>query len=218
MSQSSYHASLRRSAILYWIGLISKPQFESSISIHIKTGFEDAYASGQKTIGISKDERTFQETILLMTRTVVEQSRIPGLSDLIEMRTKEKGFPFSSVAHRVQMWANRWLELYNDALLTGTKDPKLKWVRGPTEKGCVTCTTLNGHVHRASVWKASGISPQSKSLKCGGWNCLCSWIPTTDRGTPGRIPTSVFAANAHTLPDDIGDDPHWWKKYITEEA
>ena len=52
------------------------------------------------------------------------------------------------------------------------------WRLGATEDHCVDCLNLDGQVHTAAEWLASGIQPQSPDLACGGWNCDCRLEPT----------------------------------------
>ena len=99
------------------------------------------------------------------------------------------GGKLQKVFARIELWVNRWEDVYNQALLMGRENPKLKWVVGPTEH-CTTCLKLNGKVKRASTWEASGWRPQSRDLACGGWKCQCRLVPTTEPLTKGRLPTT----------------------------
>ena len=93
-----------------------------------------------------------------------------------------------AASSRIPMWVNRYNDVVNTAKIMAGGDKKLKWVLGPTEH-CSSCSKLAGKVKRGSVWIASGIQPQSRSLACGGYNCQCSLQPTTDRASAGRLPS-----------------------------
>jgi hypothetical protein len=52
-------------------------------------------------------------------------------------------------------------------------EARYRWTRGPTARPCRDCAGLDGVVLTASEWARMGIRPQSPSLNCGGWRCLC---------------------------------------------
>lgn len=61
---------------------------------------------------------------------------------------------------------------------------------------CGSCSKLAGKVKRASQWRAAGLGPQSgpmhvlpnPALECGGYECKCSLMPTTEPMSKGRLP------------------------------
>ena len=106
----------------------------------------------------------------------------------LELKQKEPDLTLRAASSRIPMWTNRYTEVMNTAKVMAGGDRKLKWVLGPTEH-CSSCMKLAGKVKRGSMWVASGIQPQSRSLECGGYNCQCSLQPTTDRASPGRLPS-----------------------------
>ena len=86
---------------------------------------------------------------------------------------------------RAQLWANRYNDVVNQAIMA-TKEQKLIWVRGNTEKPCDNCTALNGIVAFASIWEELDVHPQqppNPKIGCEGWECDCSLIPTSNRQT-----------------------------------
>jgi hypothetical protein len=106
----------------------------------------------------------------------------------LELKQQEPDTTLRAASSRLPMWINRYTEVVNTAKIMAGADRKLKWVLGPTEH-CSSCLKLAGKVKRGSVWIASGIQPQSRSLECGGFNCQCSLQPTTDRASAGRLPS-----------------------------
>lgn len=98
---------------------------------------------------------------------------------------------FAPLYVRAEMWASRWEDTYNRALLFCSPDSaRLVWVYGDTQH-CETCAALNGTVATAYAWSESGIRPQSPpndSLECGGWRCQCRLEPTKKRSSSGNIP------------------------------
>lgn len=106
--------------------------------------------------------------------------------DIVDARIDET--PLDALLARVDMWANRWQEAYNNAvaLMAIENGDKLIWVYGDTEH-CDTCNRLNGIVAYASDWDELGVHPQqapNEHLDCGGWRCGCSLEVTSARRTP----------------------------------
>jgi hypothetical protein len=73
---------------------------------------------------------------------------------------------------RAAMWAATMAGMYAFGQTWRQDDPFLRWQVGPTEH-CSDCNRLNGQVHRASEWRASGWQPQSSRLECSGYRCQC---------------------------------------------
>jgi len=76
---------------------------------------------------------------------------------------------------RAGLWAATLLGMYAFGQMFRQDDPFLMWTVGPTEH-CEDCLRLNGQVHRASEWRASGWQPQSTVLQCKGYRCACSFV------------------------------------------
>jgi len=102
---------------------------------------------------------------------------------------------------RVQLWAQRWTEGYNEAvrLITLKGGGNLEWTLGATEEHCPECASFNGMVARASEWDTLGIRPQNApndKITCGGWRCDCTLSPTAKRRSPnayGRLEEILLA-------------------------
>jgi hypothetical protein len=82
--------------------------------------------------------------------------------------------------NRADMWQNMAANAYFQGLLQREDNPRLKWVRNPFKDSCADCIRLNGQVHEAVGWQASGWLPRSPGLACHGFNCGCSFVETTD--------------------------------------
>lgn len=117
-----------------------------------------------------------------------QQSYVDGFyREIIDARVD--GTPINPLLARASLWANRYNESYNDALLLiGSKEGgNLVWRLGATEKHCSSCSSLNGIVARASEWESLDVHPQGAPnglLECGGWKCDCSLESTTQRRSP----------------------------------
>lgn len=108
--------------------------------------------------------------------------------DIVNAKIDKK--PLGPLLQRVELWAARYDQAYNAALLkiSELQGGKLKWVMGATREHCETCLALDNNVAFASEWIASGIRPQhapNDVLECGGWKCKCSLQPTEERRTYG---------------------------------
>ncbi|MBU2249816.1 MAG: hypothetical protein KKD77_23920 [Gammaproteobacteria bacterium] len=122
------------------------------------------------------------------------------IADVVEAR--DNGQPIEPLLTRVDLWASRYNEVVNRAILetAGEKD-KLEWVLGRTEEHCVTCAALAGTVATAQEWATSGFRPQNPPnpmLECQGWRCDCELVPTDKRKTSNALDFLLeLASNSH---------------------
>ena len=77
---------------------------------------------------------------------------------------------------RIALWVNKALEMYSWGQLFRVDNPFYQWIYNPLKEHCDDCERLNGQVHTAREWYASGFWPRSISLDCEGWLCGCSFI------------------------------------------
>ena len=111
--------------------------------------------------------------------------------DIIDARVD--GTPIEPLLFRAQMWANQWNSAYNEAmrLMAVHNGGKMIWRYGDADH-CPTCRALHGIVAYATEWEAAGVHPQDPPnplLKCGGWRCACSLLPTDKRRSPKALDT-----------------------------
>lgn len=107
--------------------------------------------------------------------------------DIVDARVDETDI--APLLSRAALWAERWNEAYNQAvlLITSENGGNLVWRLGATEEHCEVCSALNGVIAPASVWDELGVHPQGAPndlLTCGGWRCDCSLESTTQRRSP----------------------------------
>lgn len=110
--------------------------------------------------------------------------------DIVDARVDSK--PLDPLLARVSLWANRYTESYNLAVMEIQKamGGKLMWKLGATEQHCDTCSALDGIVAFAAEWDLAGCKPQSapnSALTCGGWQCDCSLVSTDKRRSPNAF-------------------------------
>jgi len=123
---------------------------------------------------------------LVMSAVLKQASSIDKIyRDIIDAKVDER--PVEPILSRVPLWANRWNEVYNQAvaLIAAQRGGNLVWRLGQAEH-CSTCSALNGIVASATEWQALDVYPQNApngKLECGGWNCKCTLTPTKAKRT-----------------------------------
>lgn len=166
------------------------------ISGQLRQAYQQAYEDEGFTNAFLPDylEQSLQNAVLNQYGFVDQYYR-----DIIDASID--GTPIAPLLARAQLWAQRWTEAYNEAvmLITMKEGGNLEWKLGATEAHCPECAALNGIVARATEWNTLGVRPQNapnKHLTCGGWKCDCSLTPTKKRRSPnayGRIEEILLA-------------------------
>ena len=107
--------------------------------------------------------------------------------DIVDARVDNK--PIDPLLARATMWANVYKEAYNEALRLITLDGggNMIWHEGDTKDKCSTCKYLDGICASAKEWEIAGFRPQGSMLQCGGFNCGCELVPTTQRRSPKAL-------------------------------
>ena len=82
----------------------------------------------------------------------------------------------AALASRLAMWATTALGMYALGQLWREDDPFMEWSFSPSKSHCEDCARLNGQIHTASEWQASGWRCQSRALACQGYNCGCMMV------------------------------------------
>lgn len=121
-------------------------------------------------------ERSRAETLALQEALEPHLQSVQGFAnDIYSGRYEDKP---ESLLTRMFVWTNMAASVYFAGLLLRRDDPHLRWVWNPLKDHCSDCVRLNGQVHRASEWQASGWRPRSTGLECRGFNCGCALIET----------------------------------------
>jgi hypothetical protein len=74
---------------------------------------------------------------------------------------------------RVAMWITIASGIYFFGQLFRPDEPYLRWNFSVFKEHCRDCVRLDGQVHTASEWRASGWYPRSFGLECHGVHCGC---------------------------------------------
>lgn len=189
--QSTYTAALRANARAFWAGLFSQGQFEDQMYDTVEIGLTNAWQQGAKSCGILPEEMTGVEHLMLRAIISKEQNFIYRLADDLALMTKAVGGLLKDTYARIDAWTYRYIDVYHSGALSACSDQKFRWDIDPTIDNCPSCLSLNGRVHRASVWAEKGLQPQhppNPFLKCGGHKCGCRFTKTDEPASRGRFP------------------------------
>jgi hypothetical protein len=166
----------------------NRGNFYTRMNALIKFGLKDAWEAGAKAVGVLPDEFEPEDTEVINGIIAEEKSHVAGLLDFLDGLANDPKAKLSDADYRLEMWANRWPDVYNRALAYWGGKAKLVWVLGGTVEHCSTCSRLAGIVAWASEWASvPEARPQSHSLECNGFRCRCRMEPTTRRRSPRAL-------------------------------
>lgn len=164
--------------------------FAVGMAYEIRTYLTQSFLQGFAACGFSPSEVSGTELQELQDIINNEMFYVVRLGNSI-VALRDAGHLLSDLYPRLEVWANRYVDVYNRAQVMACGDQKLIWVLGETEH-CKSCLKLEGKVKRASFWAEHNVHPQSPpngNLECGGWNCGCALEPTTKPLSPGPLPS-----------------------------
>lgn len=165
-----------------------------------------AWRNGLRDANYKPDEASDAEIEKIILR---EFDHVDGYyRDIVDARVD--GAPLEPLLARAEIWANRYDDVYNQAVLFATPettpsgDPQnLIWKYNPEKEHCDECASLNGIIATFTEWKESGYHPYAdwdgnlpnESLGCGGWRCGCELTPTDEpRNVPEGVALSDYIA------------------------
>jgi hypothetical protein len=181
-----YEAQLTRLVKSLYKGNMDELEFVQVFGDLIDGQLTKAWYEGLAENGLTKDDMTEEWQAILDGVLASEHDSILGFADEIAAASELTGEPIDPYLARVQLWANRYEDVKNQAIMASAEEKtKLEWIYGDTEH-CGTCAQLNGVVAYASEWDRAGLHPQQPPngmLECGGWRCQCQLAPTDKRHT-----------------------------------
>jgi len=190
-SESRYRSSLREAVRGLWTGAFDDVQFYDAMLVTIRQHLTQAWHEGAAECGILPAELTQDERRALERAIRYEEQWIDGLADATMENSRENGGLLGPLFSRLEIWIGRWSGVKSEAMAMACADKKLKWVLGETDH-CRSCLALSGKVKRASFWYERGILPRvhgATYLECNGFRCQCALVPTSDRASPGPLPS-----------------------------
>lgn len=177
-----------------WNGTISGSEFLSVMKSQIiPLGFEQAWLDGSAAEGITEyDDLNKDEKQRLRERISAEKTYVRGFRDYIVEHSKAEGFHLVSLEPRIDLWANRYTEVMNEAKVMAGGDRKYRWVLHARES-CRSCLRLAGQVRRMSFWQEHDCWPQHHDLECmtdagGPTVCQCEFEETDEPCSHGPLP------------------------------
>ena len=189
-SVEDFGRQVRSAARILWRG--DDPNaffnFVDTLNSAVFRGYEQAWREGALTCSVLPCDRTPEEQAILAEYISVAQSRIMPLGDFVQVHSRANGGKWGDLQTRLNVWINRYNEVYERAKAVSCPNIKEEWIYGDTIDHCADCSHVVGRVYRSSVWNAYGWFPRSRALACGGWRCDCRRVPTDKPVTPGRPP------------------------------
>ena len=95
-------------------------------------------------------------------------------------RRTSSALSIRKLRRRIRLWLNRGAGIFALAQTYDPRNPMLKWVWSPEKDHCEGCLRLNGQVHTAAGWRASGWVPKGRMLECRGFECGCRFVRTDE--------------------------------------
>jgi len=186
----AYVQAIRSSVRGLWSGEFDYDWFYDAMATAIRYHIPLAFAAGAKECGIFPNEYSQAERVALEQAIQYELQWIDGFATAIEEGSKANGGKLGPLLSRAAIWTGRWEGVKAQAMAMACADAKLEWIQGPSEKGCPSCTKLNGKIKRASTWNET-VLPRvhgSPMLACRGFRCLCELRPTDKPMSKGPLP------------------------------
>lgn len=187
-----YQSGLRGAVRGLWSGVIDYDQFFDMMLVSIRRNLTQAWQEGAAECGILLSDLTPAERTALEQAIAYETQWIAGLGSATEEGSKANGGKLAPLFTRLEIWVGRYVGVRDKAKVMACGDQKLKWVLGPTEQSCTSCSRLNNKVKRASYWNRVGVLPRVHGapwLACRGFRCQCILQLTDEPCSPGPLPS-----------------------------
>lgn len=155
-------------------------------------GIADAWRQGAVSCGVAEDELTLEEKVRRDVMINEQRGYILGFLDWVYAHRRDgpDKLLLRVILARAALWGNRWSQAYQTSMTMACANQKTMWALGPTEH-CDSCLKLSGKVKRNSYWHRMGILPRVPGalyLKCRGYNCQCTLVPTDEPLSKGPLP------------------------------
>ena len=193
-SISEYRLAIRANVRRLWLGEETIFAFYDGMNAAITRHLTRAWAEGAAVCGIAENELTADERKAREDFINGQFTFLPGFADAIEANSKAAGGKLGPLFDRADRWVSQYDKAKSNAKAMACGDRKAKFILGPTEKHCRTCSGLNGRVYRYSVWVANGaVPPKNANFECGAASyCDCRLEDTNDSITPGPFPRGLL--------------------------
>lgn len=191
---NNYKTGIYDAARLFWKEG-SRGNFITRMNAIVKFGLNDAWIMGAADVGVEPDEFEQVDKDQISGIINTERGFIENLLSFLDQLANNPTSKLSDANFRLDMWANRFEDVVDQARVWFGQKTRLMWIYGDTIQHCHTgdkpggigCSSLVGIVAFGYEWDAAGIKPKSSKLACGGYNCDCRLSPTTQRRSPRAL-------------------------------
>lgn len=191
-----YTKSIRGIAYGLWSNSISQAEFVTAFTSATNRGLGRAWREGAAEFGIAPDELTAAERSEIESEIGAQGQFINRLSTDIKRGDRITGGKWGQFKDRINSaWSNTYNNLKNRGMLLAGKNQKMEWVLHLahfTEDPCEDCLIMNGRVYRQGTWRNARVFPQSRDLKCNGYNCGCDFRAAPDKPLNKGRPPKLF--------------------------
>ena len=190
---AQFRREIRSAVRGLWSKVLSWEDSWESMDSSIRRLFRKAYHDGAREMGVLPSELTASEKMALRLSIQQETSFISKLLDATEEQSRDNGGKLGPLYKRVELWVQRYQQIYTDGQMTARDDPKMAWRYDHGAMHCSSCLKLNGKIKRLSSWERAGLQPQSPLLECMREAapvtvCKCHFEPTTEPASKGPLP------------------------------
>jgi hypothetical protein len=165
----AYSELLLALVIAFRNGDISEDQYLSEMTVLISEFGMAAFLSG-KEAGIP--DLTAQDWDFLNEQNAIHLESARNLA----VYAADPDTTLGNLTDRLTLWVGAMMGILFTGVASRDDDPYLMWVRNPFKDSCTDCVRLDGQIHRASEWLASGWIPRTFGLECRGFNCGCVFV------------------------------------------
>lgn len=167
-----FHADLRN---LVTLGFISNDSILSDVRRVVKDGIGDAYIEGLAEGGITADEMSDDDAMMIIELT---EQQAPYITDFVRAVRDAKGDKAAQrdiLDNRIALWTTA-IEAAGTAGLNSAKANEMVIFDGDDgEESCKTCQRLKGQRHRRNWFESKGLVPRDprfrNNFECHGYNC-----------------------------------------------
>lgn len=176
-NERTYESALLRAVRDRYEEKTDSGEFLAIMAFLIKAQLSRAWREGMREAGYY-DEMTADMESELVAYEIEEEGHARRLLNDI-LAAILAGLGWQSFQYRMSLWANRYEEVRNRAVIVAGKKKGilLRWDLGATERHCTTCATYAGQIKTAQKWDEIWLTlrhaPQSRELECKGYNCDC---------------------------------------------
>lgn len=164
-------------------GDIDRDGFEAELAALVTLFLLRSYKRGlqlEEDAELSVEEQAAYDEILEANQEsvpLIAEDIYAGRYSANDEQTVDEGR--DKLRNRNVLWVVSAAAAYSLGQTFRRDDPYYRWRLGPTERHCADCSRLDGQVHTASEWNASGWYPRAGHLECTGRRCACGFEETS---------------------------------------